>query len=302
MLTAPLSSRFCAHTQLCAKLLRVCTSAPVAMQALPMEQQLVTCQHAVHVAAYALTIIPQTWLAAELLFKVWTGNDLQKRTSTILIAFATGRAVLFTIEACVRSVKWSWLLFLHHALNIMTTTVNMWDGSPVLAIVGAVLDLFTAHELPLYVALVAYRLGFWPRRVTRAVLRGACAWFAATRVLQTAMLAYMFRSFLTVPSIRSTPAFVITAVLCGAFTFLQTYTLFIYHSMDRKLGSKEPSYSSKEMSHKSCGASTRQEAASAQARKEPQLLPCADDKIAKDQGVALSEPLLGCEPCANQAE
>lgn len=277
-----------------------CASVPGAMQAMPMEQQLVTCQHAVYVAAYGLTIIPQTWLAAELLFKVWTGNDLQKRTITTLIAFATGRALLFTVEACVRSVKWSWLLFLHHALNIMTTTVNMWDGSPVLAIIGTVLDLFTAHELPLYVVLVAYRLGFWPRRVTRVVLRCACTWFAATRVLQTAMLAYMFRSFLTVPSIRSTPAFVITAALCGAFTFLQTYTLFIYRSMDRKLGSREASLSS--TGRRACDAGSPQEAAGVRARKQLQLPSCADDRDAKDQGAVLSEPLLVWEPCAKQAK
>jgi hypothetical protein len=268
-------------------------------QALPVEQQLVTCQHAVYVAAYALTIIPQTWLAAELLFKAWTGNDLVKRTSTILIGLATGRAALFTVEACVRSVKWSWLLFCHHALNMLTTTINMWDGSPVLAAIGAVLDLFTAHELPLYVVLLAYRLEFWPRVVTRTFLRVACAWFAATRVLQTVMLAYMFSNFVTVPSIKSTPAFVFTAVLCTAFTVLQSYTLLIYQSMDRKLGKAGHSISRKGGVLEKLAASTAPQqhtglkAASVQQHKAHELEASSfNSGLAKDQGGQLSEPLV----------
>lgn len=210
-----------------------------------MQQQLVTCQHAVHAAAYALTLLPQTWLACELLFKAWTGDDLVRRTSTILIALAMGRAVLFTVEACVRCVKWSWLLFLHHVLGILLTASNLWDGSPVLVSLSTVLDLFAVHEMPLYVVLVAYRLRFWSRRTTRIVLRAACAWYAATRVLQTIMLAYMVSHHLAVPSIRSSPAFITITTLSAAFTAFQVLTLHIYRGMDCKLRQTGASSSSK---------------------------------------------------------
>jgi hypothetical protein len=215
----------------------VLTRGSAVYRALPPERQLVACQHAVYVVAYALTLGPQTRLAAALLFRAWTGRVLLDSVWTRLVALSLARAALFTVEACVRCVAWSWLLVLHHALAICVTLITVATGCPLVGVIGIVLDLFAAHELPLYAALLAYRLRA-PAAATRALLRGATAWYAATRLLQAAMLAYMVARFSAVPGVSRSRPYVATVALCAAFTVLQSYTFVIYSRMQRKLARK----------------------------------------------------------------
>jgi hypothetical protein len=111
------------------------------------------------------------------------------------------------------------------------------NGNAALVGLGIVLDLFACHEAPLYFALLAYRLQ-WPAKTARAILRGGCVWYVLTRLLQTVILVYMIVSFAGMSAVRYEFGFVITAVLCGAFSVIQAYTLVIYRAMDVKLTKK----------------------------------------------------------------
>lgn len=209
-----------------------------AYRALPMQQRLVTCQHTVYAIVFGVSLVPQTVMASEFLFSVWTGDKLMSGLWSKLIALVMSRCGLYSIESGVRAVKWSWVLVAHHLLFLALLTQNVIDGNPVLGVVGVVLDLFACHEAPLYVALIAYRLRA-PIGFTRGVLRFAVAWYIVTRVLQTAILGYQIGHWFLLPQINRDPAFIGTAVLCVALTVIQAYTVKIYWSIDRKLAAQK---------------------------------------------------------------
>jgi hypothetical protein len=212
---------------------------------LSQSDQLVVCQHAVYALVFSLSLVPQTVLAFRSLFFAWTGSYMASPELLVLIGvFVGSRSVLYGAEAMMRSVvKWSWLLVVHHLLFFTILVLGLWspgkalnsvNGNAILVGMGIVLDLFACHEAPLYFALLAYRLQ-WPAKTARTILRGACVWYILTRLLQTVILVYMIVSFAGMPTVRYEFGFVITAVLCGAFTFIQAYTLVIYRAMDVKL-------------------------------------------------------------------
>lgn len=203
---------------------------------LPAAERLVVCEHAVYVFVFGVSLIPQTLLAFTALFKAWTGWYLQSAQLAALFGiFIASRAVLYAVEASVRSViKWSWLLLVHHQLFFLIVLLAMWGRNATAAGLGVVLDLFACHEAPLYAALVSYRLR-WPPRFTQAVLRFAVVWYLLTRIFQTVVLGYMIVGFAGMPGVKHTPAFIVTAVLCGVLTVIQAYTLVIYLAIDRKV-------------------------------------------------------------------
>lgn len=213
--------------------------ASPAYRALGPTGQLVTCQHAVYALVFTLSVVPQAVLAFQALFSAWTGSFLSSAVLPVLVGvFLSTRAVLYLIEASVRCVvKWSWLLVTHHLLFYTVVVMAYWTQSPVVVGIGLVLDLFAACEFPLYWALLAYRLQ-WQPSAARAILRGACAWYVVTRVMQTVLLVYMVVSCATIPAVRLAPEFLITAIMCAAFTFIQAYTLVIYRGMDVRLGDR----------------------------------------------------------------
>jgi hypothetical protein len=209
-----------------------------AYRALPTTQRLVTCQHAVYAVVFGVSLIPQTYMACRFLFGNWTGDKISDRLWTHLVAFIMSRCGLYLIEAAVRAVKWSWVLFAHHVIFMALLAQNVLSGNPVLGVIGIVLDLFACHEAPLYAALLAYRLRV-PIGLSRTILRGAVAWYVATRVLQTAILGYMVAHLAYLPQINREPAFIATAVMCAALTVIQAYTVAIYVDIDRKLGKQQ---------------------------------------------------------------
>jgi len=202
-------------------------------------ERFIVCQHSAYAVVFSLSLIPQTWLALTALFKSWTGAYLASSQLTALCAlFLSTRALLYIVEVCYRSVfKRSWLLVVHHELFFLVIVLGVWTQDAAVVGIGIVLDLFACHEAGLYVALMSYRLQ-WPAAVTRVVLRISCAWYVITRVFQTAILVYMIVGFARMPHIRLTGEFIVTAILCAAFTFIQAYTLVIYRSIDRKLSAR----------------------------------------------------------------
>jgi hypothetical protein len=233
-----------------------------AYRQLSFPQRLVTCQHAVHAAVFGASLIPQTLMACRYIFGVWDGEIVATRLGTTLSGFIMSRCGLYLIEGGVRAVKWSWVLFAHHVIFMALLAQNVAAGNPALCVIGAILDLFACHEAPLYAALVAYRLRA-PTRVARGVLRSAVAWYIITRVLQTAMLAYMITHLVGLPQINREPAFIVTAAMCVALTVIQVYTVAIYMAIDRKLG--------------------KQQKAQAQQQQQPSV--CALPGMATDAGV-----------------
>ncbi|WIA14482.1 hypothetical protein OEZ85_003004 [Tetradesmus obliquus] len=200
-------------------------------------QQLVSCQHAAYVVVFGLQLIPQTLLAMQAFFKLWTaeyaaGSELPVLLGVVVMA----RVALYLVEACVRSVvRWSWVLFLHHSLYFVVLVVAIWSQSPCAFMIGLVLDLFACHEMPLYLVLLGYRLK-WPQRTTKSLMTFALGYYTITRLLQTAMVLYMIIVWAGYPAVRTTPAFIVVATLFGAFSVIQAYTLVIYRAIGRKLG------------------------------------------------------------------
>eukprot|EP00878_Enallax_costatus_P038439 GHUV01043673.1.p1 GENE.GHUV01043673.1~~GHUV01043673.1.p1 ORF type:complete len:423 (+),score=82.42 GHUV01043673.1:253-1521(+) len=201
-------------------------------------QQLVTCQHGVYAVVFSLQLVPQTVIACRFLFKAWTGDYIASQELPLLVGvFILSRAALYLTEACVRSVHTSWLLLVHHQLFFTIILMGLWTENTAVLSIGVVLDLFACHEAPLYVVLVSYRLKL---NVTfsKLMLYTSCIWYVLTRVFQTVVLVYMIVCWATNPSVKLTPGFIITSMLCGAFTVIQAYTLVIYRAMGRKILSR----------------------------------------------------------------
>lgn len=192
-----------------------------------------------YAVVFALSLVPQTVLAVRSMLIAWTGTYLVSPELSVLVGvFIPTRAVLYVGEAAVRSVvKWSWLLVVHHLLFFTIVVMAVWSQNAAIMGIGIVLDLFACHEAPLYVALLAYRLQ-WPAQATRGILRGACVWYIITRLMQTVLLVYMIVGFARMRAVRYTYEFIITSILCGAFTVIQAYTLVIYRAIDVKLARK----------------------------------------------------------------
>jgi len=207
-----------------------------AYRGLSAADRMISCQHAVYAVVFSLSLVPQTVIACMSLFYAWTGTFLAANYITLLVAlFINTRAILYVGEAFIRSViKWSWLLVVHHTLFTLVVCLALWTHDTAVVGIGIVLDLFACHEAPLYLALLAYRLQ-WPPRLARGILRGACVWYVITRIVQTVILVYMIVRIAGMPAINRLYEFVIVAVLCGAFTVIQVYTLVIYRAMDVKL-------------------------------------------------------------------
>jgi hypothetical protein len=210
-----------------------------AYRALDASGKLVSCQHAVYALVFGLSMVPQTVLAMRAMFYGWTGAYLASVEIVVMVGiFISTRSVLYLIEASVRSVvKWSWLLLVHHLLFFTIVVMALWTQNAAVVGIGFVLDLFACHEAPLYVALLAYRLQ-WRPKVARIILRSACVWYVITRVMQTVLLVYMITHYAQLGAVRLKPEFIVTSIFCGAFTFIQAYTLVIYRAMDVKLGQR----------------------------------------------------------------
>lgn len=203
------------------------------------QDRMIVCQHSVYATVFGLSMIPQTVLFCIAMFKGWTGDYLASRQFTALCGiFMATRAIMYLIEGSVRSViKWSWLLVVHHELFFLIIVMALWTTNTAVLGIGLVLDVFACHEAPLYVALVAYRLR-WPASMTQALMWFACVWYLITRVFQTILVFCMVVGFARMSTINTTPEFIVTVILFGALTFIQAYTLVIYHAMYRKLVSK----------------------------------------------------------------
>ncbi|KAF6265679.1 hypothetical protein COO60DRAFT_1477849 [Scenedesmus sp. NREL 46B-D3] len=203
-------------------------------------QQLVTCQHAAYAVVFGLQLVPQTYLAIRAFFKLWTAEYVMGVELTVLLGMIVmARVALYLVEACARSVvKWSWVLFLHHSLYFVVLVVAIWSQNACAFLIGLVLDLFACHEVPLYLVLLGYRLK-WPRRTVRALLSFALVYYIATRLLQTVMVLYMVIGWASYPAVHATAAFIVVAILFGAFSVIQGYTLVIYRAIGRKLSRDE---------------------------------------------------------------
>jgi hypothetical protein len=205
-------------------------------RSLSAADQLIACQHSVYAVMFSCSVIPQTALAFISLFKAWTGDYFAGSNLTTLFGlFLASRAMLYFAEACVRSVvKRSWLLIIHHQLFFLIVVMAVWTHNTAVLGIGVVLDLFACHEAPLYIALLAYRLR-WNKTFTQIILQVACAWYILTRLFQTVLISYMIYAFAGMSAIRYAPEFILTALLFGAFTIIQAYTLVIYYAMYKKV-------------------------------------------------------------------
>jgi hypothetical protein len=204
-------------------------------RALKPMQQLVCCQHAVYVVILGLQLVPQSYLVIRMLFRAWDVAYVSSMEPTLLFgAFLTTHALLYVMEASVRSICFSWLLLAHHQVFFTIIMAGVWSTNMMVLVLGMVLDWFVAHECFLYVVLVMYRLQA-PRRLTLGALYWACGWYIATRVVQTVLLLYPIISWAMMPAVRGSPGYIITSVLCGVLTVIQVYTLGIYKAIGIKL-------------------------------------------------------------------
>lgn len=203
-------------------------------------ERMITCQHSVYAVVFSLSFVPQTVLAFVAMFRSWTGDYFASAHLTALCGlFLASRAMLYIVEASTRSViKRSWLLIVHHQLFFLIIVMGVWTQNTAVLGVGIVLDLFACHEAPLYVALLGYRLA-WRPSLTRAILCGACVWYVLTRIFQTVVISYMIWGFAQMAAIKTTPEFIVTGLLFGAFTIIQAYTLVIYHAIYVKVSGME---------------------------------------------------------------
>jgi hypothetical protein len=198
-------------------------------------QQLVCCQHAVYAVVLGLQLVPQSILVTRMLFRAWDVDYVASVEPTLLFgAFLTTHALLYVIEASVRSIRFSWLLLAHHQLFFVIIMAGVWSTNMTVLVLGMVLDWFVAHECWLYVVLVMYRLQA-PRRLTLGALYWASAWYIATRLVQTVLLLYPIISWAFIPAVRGSPGYIITSVMCGVLTVIQVYTLSIYKVIGVKL-------------------------------------------------------------------
>eukprot|EP00878_Enallax_costatus_P015634 GHUV01016379.1.p1 GENE.GHUV01016379.1~~GHUV01016379.1.p1 ORF type:complete len:202 (+),score=24.14 GHUV01016379.1:30-608(+) len=166
------------------------------------------------------------------------------------------RAVLYIVEACIRSVvRFSGLLLVHHQLYFVVLISAIWTLNVPAFMMGLVLDWMACLEVPLYLALLAYRLEF-PSKLARFILVSACGWYVITRVLQTIMLVYMIVGWVYDPAVSCTPAFILTSLMCGAFTVIQAYTIVIYRGIWSKLAEACSSFSYEKGGQLSRGSST----------------------------------------------
>lgn len=207
-----------------------------AYQKLEVADRFIVVQHSVYAVVFAASVVPQTMLALEALFKGWTGAYLSSPSLTMLCAlFLSMRALLYLIEACVRAVvKRSWLLLLHHELFYLLLVLAVYTENAAIVAIGITLDLFAAHEAPLYAGLVAHRLR-WGALITRAILRAACVWYVLTRIFQTVVLIYMIQGFAQMPAVKWRAEFIVVVIICVVLTAVQGYTLVIYKHIDAKL-------------------------------------------------------------------
>jgi hypothetical protein len=114
-------------------------------RALPPGEALVVCLHAVCALVFSLSLIPQTLMAFGVMFKGWSGLHLASMQITLLLGvFMASRAVLYVVEASVRSVVRgrTWLLVVQHLMFVLIAVIALWCRS--VAVVGLVivLDLF----------------------------------------------------------------------------------------------------------------------------------------------------------------
>jgi hypothetical protein len=111
------------------------------LEGLGLEQQLVSSQHALFVAVFAIQIVPFTYLAAEFLFKRWTaayfvGDDRHACALGAMVGFMiVSHAYLYCMESGLRVlIKPSPLLLVHHALFFLLLACGLWLGPSMLLI------------------------------------------------------------------------------------------------------------------------------------------------------------------------
>ncbi|KIZ01248.1 hypothetical protein MNEG_6713 [Monoraphidium neglectum] len=207
---------------------------------LDLEQRLVSGQHALFVVVFGLQIVPYTVLFAKFFFERWsteyfTGVDdgLINEPGVIMGALVTSHAFMYCAEGGLRAtVKPSRLLLVHHALFFVLMASSLWTGPSLLMVKATiVLDLGAVHELPLYIALLLYRLSS-STRLVRAWLVAGMVWYGFTRVVQTGLLIWLL---ITVDArLRPTTPFVIFVIVAAALSGVQAYTFKIYGGMYKR--------------------------------------------------------------------
>lgn len=136
-------------------------------------------------------------------------------------------AFLYCMEGALRVlVRPSRVLVVHHALFFVLLAAGIWLGPSALLIkLTLVLDLGAVHEAPLYAALLAYRLS-GSARLKRGLLVAALAWYAITRLAQTALLLWLLA--VADAALRTSAPFVISVVVASLLSLVQAYTFVIY--------------------------------------------------------------------------
>ncbi|KAI9021137.1 hypothetical protein DFJ74DRAFT_707105 [Hyaloraphidium curvatum] len=220
--------------------LAVCRrSAGAAFAGMEPGQQLVTLQHATFAVVFGLQVVPYTWMFVRFMFLSFTDQfsasavDFSTTDIQIMVGlFVYGRAFLYAMEAGLRIlVKPNPIILLHHAIFFLLLALGCWLADMFLLKITLVLDLGAAHEFPLFAALVGHRIG--NRRATRHLLAAGMLWYAATRVLQTFLLAYMLAA--CDPALRPTAPYVLATILGAALTAVQAYTFVIYNGVYRRM-------------------------------------------------------------------
>lgn len=82
-------------------------------------------------------------MSIRLLFKFWTaeyteGTGLNDLVGVFVMLMV--RAALYLVEACVRSVKFSWLLVVHHVLFFTVVFMGVWTENAATMVIGLTLD------------------------------------------------------------------------------------------------------------------------------------------------------------------
>ncbi|KAI9004357.1 hypothetical protein DFJ74DRAFT_742960 [Hyaloraphidium curvatum] len=207
---------------------------------LEQDQRLVTAQHTMFALAYTLQVVPYTLLFARIMFVRWDAAYLAGTTShlsdlpAMVGLFIFWHAAMYGAEASLRTlVRRNAIVLLHHALFFLLLALSCWFADVLVIKATLVLDLGAAHEFPLFWALLAHRLSGHPR-VTRVLLVVGTAWYEATRVLQTCLLAWMLAA--CDPGLRRTGGYWTAAVFGAALTAVQGYTFVIYWGLYKRAG------------------------------------------------------------------
>lgn len=211
------------------------------LHALPLDQRLVSYQHLLFAAIFAIQVVPYTVLFARFFFMRWTAeyfvgsDDHVCELGVVIGLFIMSHAFLYCLEGALRVlVKPSPVLLVHHFLFFFLLCCGLWMGPSALLIkTTVVLDLFAVHELPLYVALLLYRLCARAAAV-RGVMVAALAWYGLTRVAQTGLLVWLLAA--SDAGLRTGAPFIISVIVCSALTGVQAYTFHIYAGMYRRAG------------------------------------------------------------------